>query len=71
MVCLRPSAVTNFEPGGVDFSQLTSARIDITGANVPGLDAQIDNFKRRPVNKRLKQYATGDDYFLDYEETVW
>ena len=32
---------------------------------------QVDKFDRRTANRRLKQYANGDDAWLDFEEVGW
>ena len=33
--------------------------------------AKVDKFDRRTANKRLKQYAIGDDSWMAYEEVSW
>ena len=32
---------------------------------------RVDKFDRRTANRRIKQYATGDDAWLDFEEVGW
>jgi hypothetical protein len=36
-----------------------------------GYWAHIDQFERRPINKRLKQYATSDESWRLVEGVTW